>query len=57
MKLRKAAVVRFLKIGRFVLSGLGWGLARGGGADCSEARRNSLSNHKASETGGVLRIL
>lgn len=57
VKLRKAEVVKFLKIGRFVLSGLGWGLAKGWGAEPSEVRRNSLSSHEASETGGVLRIL
>lgn len=56
VKLRKAEVVKSLKIGRFVLTGLGWGLARGGGADWSEASRNSLSNGKASDTGCILRL-
>lgn len=57
VKLRKAELVKSLKIGRFVLTGLGRGLAEGGGADWSEAGRNSLSNHKASDTGCILRIL
>lgn len=33
VKLRKTELVKSLKIGRFVLTGLGRGLAKGGGAD------------------------
>lgn len=55
VKLRKVEVVKIFKNRSFCSDWTWVGVGRG--AEMSEARRNSLSNHKASGTDAVLRIV